>query len=112
MLRDRLVCGINHERTQQRLLSEGSTQKKTLKKALDVALLLELAINQTAVIQSGYMNSRSETQILAIKKLRNTISVTEIMQPSHALSLLKSVFIVTTKVIQAKFVVKRQKQIK
>ena len=112
MLRDRLVCGINHERTQQRLLSEGSTQKKTLKKALDVALLLELAINQTAVIQSGYMNSRSETQILAIKKLRNTISVTEIMQPSHALSLVKSVFIVTTKVIQAKFVVKRQKQIK
>ena len=112
MLRDRLFCGNNHERTQQCLLSEGLTQTKTLKKAFDIALLLELAISQAAVFQSGYMNSKSETQILAIKKLRNAISVTEIIQPSHAFSSIKSVFIVTTKVIQAKFVVKRQKQIK
>ena len=110
MLRDRLVCGINHERTQQRLLSEGSTL--TLKKALDIALSLESAISQTAVIQSGYMNNKSETQILAIKKLQNAIGVTEITQPSHALSSIKSVFIVTTKVTQAKFVVKGQKQLK
>ena len=64
MLRDRLVCGINHERTQQRLLSEGSTL--TLEKALDIALSLESAISQTAVIQSGYMNNKSETQILKV----------------------------------------------
>ena len=65
MLRDRLVCGINHERTQQlRLLSEGSTL--TLEKALDIALSLESAISQTSVIQGGYMNNKSETQILNV----------------------------------------------
>ena len=55
MLRDRLVCGINHERTQQRLLSGDSTL--TLEKALDIALSLESAISQTSVIQGGYMNT-------------------------------------------------------
>ena len=64
MLRDRLVCGINHERAQQRLLSEGSIL--TLEKTLDIALSLESAISQTAVIQSGYMNNKSETQILKV----------------------------------------------
>ena len=64
MLRDRLVCRINHERTQQCLLSEGSTL--TLEKALGIALSLELAISQTALIQSGYMNNKSETQILKV----------------------------------------------
>ena len=64
VLRERLVCGINHERTQQRLLSEGSTL--TLEKALDIALSLESTISQTAVIQSGYMNNKSETQILKV----------------------------------------------
>ena len=63
MLRDRLVCGITHEKT-QRLLSEGSTQ--TVEKALDIALSLKLAISQTAVIQSGYINNKSETQILKV----------------------------------------------
>ena len=43
---------------------EGSTL--THEKALDIALLLESAINQTAVIQSGYMNNKSETQILKV----------------------------------------------
>ena len=55
MLRGRLVCGINYERNQQHLLREVSTL--SLEKALDVALSLELAIYQTAVIQSGYMLS-------------------------------------------------------
>ena len=64
MLRDRLVYSINHERTQQHLLSEGSTLP--LEKALDIALSLESAISQTAVIQSGYMNNKSETQILRV----------------------------------------------
>lgn len=49
MLRDRLVCGINHDRTQQRLLSEGATL--TLQKALDISLSLESAIQQAAVMQ-------------------------------------------------------------
>ena len=64
MLRDRLVCGINHERAQQCLFSEGSTL--TLRKALDIALSLESAISQTVVIQSGYMNHKSEKQILKV----------------------------------------------
>ena len=41
MLRDRLVCGINHERIQQRLLSEGKTL--TLSRALDLAQAMESA---------------------------------------------------------------------
>ena len=64
MLRDRLVCGINHERAQRCLFSEGSTL--TLRKALDIALSLESAISQTVVIQSGYMNHKSEKQILKV----------------------------------------------
>ena len=50
MLRDRLVCGINHDRTQQRLLSEGASL--SLEKAIDISLSLESAIKQAAVIQS------------------------------------------------------------
>ena len=64
MRRDRLVCGINHERTQQPLLIEGSTL--SLKKALDIALSLESAISQIGVIQSGCMNSKTETPILKV----------------------------------------------
>ena len=54
MLRERLVCGINYERAQQRLLSKGSTL--SIEKALD--------------IQSGYTNSKTETPV--------TIGVTDI----------------------------------
>ena len=44
MLRDKLVCGVNHERTQQRLLNEGASL--TLRKAIDIAVSLEPAIPQ------------------------------------------------------------------
>ena len=43
MLRDRLVSGIIHERTQKRLLSEGSSL--SLEKALDIALSFESVIS-------------------------------------------------------------------
>ena len=49
MLRDRLVCGVNQERKQKRLHSEGPSL--TLEKALDIALALESAINQASIIQ-------------------------------------------------------------
>ena len=49
MLHDRLVCGINHERTQQRLLSEGASLN--LEKASDIILLLESANWQVVAIQ-------------------------------------------------------------
>ena len=50
ILQDRLVCGVNHDRTQQRLLSEGATL--TLQKAMDVSLSLESAIKQSAIMQN------------------------------------------------------------
>ena len=50
MLRDQLVCGINHNRMQQRLLTEGASL--SLEKAIDISLSLESAIKQAAVIQS------------------------------------------------------------
>ena len=52
MLRDRLVCGINHDRTQQRLLSEGGNL--SLQKAMDISLSLESVIKQAAVIQNEF----------------------------------------------------------
>ena len=39
MLGDRLVCGVNHDRMQQRLLSEGANL--TLQKAMHISLSLE-----------------------------------------------------------------------
>ena len=112
MLRDRLVCRIDHESNQQRLLSKGST--KTLEKVLDIALSLESVISQTAVIQSGYMNNKFETQILKVsdKEVKKCYRCDGNHAAKSSLSLIKSVFIVARKVIQANFVVKRQKQIK
>ena len=46
MLWDRLVCGINHDRTQ------GRGASLSLEKAIDISLSLESAIKQAAVIQS------------------------------------------------------------
>ena len=48
MLGDRLVCGVNHDRMQQRLLSEGANL--TLQKAMDISLSLESAIRQSAIM--------------------------------------------------------------
>ena len=112
MLRGRLVCGINHERTQQHFLSKGSTL--TLEKALDIALSLESAISQTAVIQSGYMNNKSETQILKVsnKEVKKCYQCNSNHAAKSCPFIDKECFFDTTKIIQAKFVVKRQKQIK
>ncbi len=50
MLRDRLVCGINHERIQQKLLSEGAGL--TLDKAIQISQSMESAIVQSTEIRS------------------------------------------------------------
>ena len=50
MLRDRLVCGIKHDRIQLRLLSEGA--ELTLERALQIAQSMESAIKQSTVIQN------------------------------------------------------------
>ena len=52
MLREHLVCGINHDHTQQSLLSEGANI--SLQKAMDISLSLESAIKQAAVIQNEF----------------------------------------------------------
>ena len=48
MLHDLLVSGMNHDRTEQQLLSEGASL--TLQKMLDIALLVESEIRQAAAI--------------------------------------------------------------
>ncbi|XP_036002862.1 uncharacterized protein K02A2.6-like [Fundulus heteroclitus] len=50
MLRDRLVCGINDDSIQRRLLSEA---KLTYKKALEIAQAMETATNNTKDIQQA-----------------------------------------------------------
>ena len=58
MLRDRLVCGVNHERIQKRLLREDPSL--ALQKVLDISLALESAINQASIIQGHQQPSAIE----------------------------------------------------
>ena len=66
MLRGRLGCGINHERTQQYLLSDSSSL--TLEKALDISLSLESAIIQDSVIENNAAENR-RSKIKSILKI-------------------------------------------
>ena len=50
MLRNRLVCAINHPGIQKRLLSESDL---TLEKALEISQGMEIADHSSKVIQSG-----------------------------------------------------------
>lgn len=54
MLRDRLVCGINADHIQRRLLSE---EKLTFKKAMDTAVALETAAANARMLQSAPQQS-------------------------------------------------------
>ena len=54
MSRDCLVCGINHDHMQQRLLSEGANL--SLQKFMDISLSLKYAIKQAAVIHNQFHN--------------------------------------------------------
>ena len=66
MLDDRLVCGVNHNRTQQWLLSEGASL--TLQKALDMALSLESAIWQVAAIQNKRQKENGHVHVFKVNK--------------------------------------------
>ena len=59
MLRDRLVCGVNHSHIQRKLLSEGSSL--TLEKALSIAISVEAAIKQSLLINSHQQTHRNPT---------------------------------------------------
>ncbi|XP_048105239.1 uncharacterized protein LOC125298505 isoform X2 [Alosa alosa] len=55
MLRDRLVCGINNDAIQRRLLGE----TPPLKKALEISFGMEMAANNAKDIQKGQAGSQS-----------------------------------------------------
>ena len=61
----------------------------------------------------GYMNNKSETQILKVsnKEVKKCYQC-DGNQAAKSCPFIYSVFIVTTKVIQVTFVIKRQKQLK
>lgn len=64
MLRDRLVCGINNDAIQRRLLSEAEL---TFKKAMELALGMETAAKNMKEIQSG-----SEARGTEVHKIHTT----------------------------------------
>ena len=66
MLRDRLVCGMKHERIQQRLLGAGATL--TLTKALDTALSMESAIQQSSIIKSYQHTENQSSEIHKVER--------------------------------------------
>lgn len=63
MLRDRLVCGINHEPLQHRLLSEADL---TFKKALDIAVSMETAASDAQHLQKA-TPTPTETVVHAVQ---------------------------------------------
>ena len=88
MLRDRLVCGINNNKFQQRLLAEGSTL--TYDRALGLAVSLEAdedncsAISTAQNVQiSGVHQSELRTpEFNGINKLSPT-TTTHVSEPSN-----------------------------
>ena len=59
MLRDRLVCGVNHQAIQKRLLAE---KNLTLDKAMEIALALEAADNDVKQLQKPSATVMYQTQ--------------------------------------------------
>ena len=57
-IRDRLVCGVNHKRTQQRLLSEGPTL--TFTRAKEVALAIESSERDSSNMNQGATSQESD----------------------------------------------------
>ena len=76
MLRDRLVCGINNDKMQRRLLAEPDL---TLKKAEEIALAMELASKHVVDIQSTDTTPSKVNQVnsAARNKGKNPASSTE-----------------------------------
>ena len=66
MLRDKLLCGVNHNQIQQKLLSEGLPL--TQEKALGIAISVESAISQSSLInqyqQQAPVSREEPTNIL------------------------------------------------
>ena len=71
MLCDRLVCGVMHERIQQRLLSEG--EDLTFEKATNIALSMESAIAQATEIQL-YQSQQQATSENTLSQVTSKIT--------------------------------------
>ena len=69
MLRDRLVCGIQDQRTQRRLYFQRSDL--TLQKAFEVAQAIESAESQVKELQQ---QGREEVHVYAVKASTSTVS--------------------------------------
>ena len=70
MIRDRLVCGVNHKKIQQRLLSEGRTL--TLERAQELALSIESAekdSSEMTSVQSTQPTNLESTSFNEVNKL-------------------------------------------
>ena len=63
MLRDRLLCGINNDRIQRRLLAE---KDLTFVKALDIATAMELAEKSAADLQNS--SSKGARSVFGMSK--------------------------------------------
>ena len=59
MLRDRLVCGVNDERIQRRLLAESQLE---VKKAMELATAMETADKNTRDLQNGNPSARESPE--------------------------------------------------
>ena len=66
MLRDRLVCGVNDERIQRRLLAESQLE---FKKAMELATAMETADKNTRDLQNGNPNARENPEEQAVNRV-------------------------------------------
>ena len=66
MLRDRLVCGVNDERIQQRLLGESQLE---FKKAMELATAMETADKNTRDLQNGNPNAHENPEEQAVNRV-------------------------------------------
>ena len=70
MLRDRLVCGINDDHIQRRLLEE---EKLTFQKTMEIAVAMETAASNSGMLQGSLQTSLvSDAQVEEVHKLQST----------------------------------------
>ena len=66
MLRDRLVCGVNDERIQRRLLAESQLE---FKKVMELATAMETADKNTSDLQNGNPSARENPEEQAVNRV-------------------------------------------
>ena len=69
MLRDRLVCGVNDDHIQRRLLAE---EKLTFQKAMEVAVAMETAASNARMLQGSAMQPASRVSDGDVHKVQSS----------------------------------------